>query len=104
MVTHIDGSNFEKEVKKHEGVVVADFWAEWCGPCKRYGPIFEEFAEGNKSAKFVKINVEEAPEVAAEFGVQSIPTTIFFKDGEPVGREVGILSKELLTQAIKHFE
>ena len=101
---HVDGSNFEKEVEKHKGLVVADFWAEWCGPCKRYGPIFEDFANSNKDkAKFVKIDVEASPEVAMNFGVQSIPTTMFFKDGKPVGREVGMLSKDLLAQAVKHY-
>lgn len=105
MVTHITGDNFEKEVEKYKGIVVADFWAEWCGPCKRYGPLFEEFAGENKDkAKFVKVNVEEAADVAANFGVQSIPTTIFFKNGEAIAREVGMLSKDMLASVIKHIQ
>ena len=102
MVTHVDSNTFEREVVKTSGIVFADFWAAWCGPCKRYGPLFEEFAEENKGkAKFVKIDVEAAGDIASEFGVQSIPTTIVFKDGEPVAREVGILSKDMLASILK---
>lgn len=103
MLTHADGGNFEKEVLKHKGVVAVDFWAAWCGPCKRYGPIFEEASNSLKNAKFVKVDVEAAGDIAAMYEVMSIPTTVFFKDGEPVAREVGILSKELLQQAINHY-
>ena len=105
MVTHVTDATFTKEVSKAKGIVVADFWAEWCGPCKIYGPIFEQVANENASkAKFVKINVEEANDTAAELGVQSIPTTIIFKDGEPVERHIGLLRKEVLVQKIASLQ
>lgn len=105
MVTHADSTSFEKEVINAEGLVVVDFWAEWCGPCKRYGPVFEDVAssQGGK-AKFVKVNVDQAEDVAAQLGVMSIPTTIFFKNGEPVERVTGILPKDNLIQAVEQLQ
>jgi thioredoxin 1 len=101
MVTHANDSSFEKEVVNVKGLVVVDFWAEWCGPCKRYGPIFEEVAGAHKDkAKFVKVNVDDAQDTASQLGVMSIPTTIFFKNGEPVERVTGILPKDGLIEAI----
>lgn len=94
---HATDATFDKEVTNAKGPVFVDFWAEWCGPCRRYGPLFEEFSKENEGkAKFVKVNVEEAQDVASKFGVQSIPTTIIFKNGEEAAREVGILSKDML--------
>ncbi len=102
MVTAVTSETFSTEVTKAKGIVVADFWAEWCGPCKMYGPKFVKFAEANATrAKFVKVNVEDAEQIASQFGVQSIPTTIFFKDGKEILRETGILSEQYLDDAIK---
>jgi thioredoxin 1 len=102
MVQHVTSTDFSKEVLHAKGLVVADFWAEWCMPCRRFGPIFEEVSVAHSSkAKFVKIDVEAAGDVASELGVQAIPTTIFFKDGLEVDRVVGLLSKEMLVQKIQ---
>lgn len=94
--------NFEQEVKKSTKPVVVDVFAEWCGPCQQMAPIVEELEkEHGDSYKFVKVNVDESREIAIEFGVSSIPTFVFFKDGKIKGKETGYLSKEDLAEKIK---
>lgn len=101
MVAHVSSGDFAKEVLKAKGIVVVDFWAEWCGPCKRYGPEFEKAsAEHGSKAKFFKLNVDEAQDIAAQFGVMSIPTTVFFKDGVQVDEAIGIFSSAQLGERI----
>lgn len=94
--------NFEQEVKKSEKPVIVDVFAEWCGPCQQMTPIVEELEKehGNKY-KFVKVNVDESREIAVEFGVSSIPTFVFFKDGKIKGKETGYMSKDDLVDKIK---
>lgn len=88
---HVDDANFESEVLKSELPVIVDFFAEWCGPCKMMGPIFEEVgAKFEGKVKFAKLNVDEAREAAMKYGVMSIPTLITFKDGEAVQTMVGL--------------
>lgn len=100
---NITDSNFEQEVAKHKGVVVVDFYADWCGPCKIMAPIFEETSKKLKEAKFVKLNVDNARETASEFGVMSIPTLIIFKDGEEVERLMGVQQKDQFANLIKRY-
>ncbi len=89
--------NFEAEALKAEGPVLVDFFAEWCGPCKMLGPILEELAgEYDGKVKIGKLDVDANPTVAGKYGVQSIPTIIFFKGGEEVDRVMGFQSKEAL--------
>jgi thioredoxin 1 len=91
--------NFKDEIAK--GVVLVDFFATWCGPCKMLAPVIEELAEEYEGkAKIGKLDVDQAPHVAGEFGVQSIPTLIVFKDGKEVDRMVGFQGKEALKEHI----
>jgi thioredoxin 1 len=90
--------NFKDFLKK--GNVVIDFWADWCGPCKMLGPIFEELSKEIKIAHFAKVNVDETGNLAADNGVRGMPTLVLFKNGEEVDRIVGFSSKESLKRKI----
>ena len=102
MATHkADNSNFEAEVLKSDIPVVVDFWAEWCGPCKMIAPSLEEISnEMEGKVKIAKLNMDENPELAAQYGVRSIPTLLMFKDGEPVAIQVGAAPKNKLSDWI----
>jgi thioredoxin 1 len=90
---HLNDSNFEAEISSN-ALVVADFWAPWCGPCRALGPIIEQVAdEVGPEISVAKINIDENSELANRFGVQSIPTIIFFKNGIEVRRSVGLSTK-----------
>lgn len=93
--------NFKKEVLEAKDVILIDFWATWCMPCKRQGVILEEMAAGGVNVG--KIDVDEQPELAAQFGVMSIPTLLIFKDGKEVERFVGLRSKEELEQVLNRY-
>ena len=91
----ITNENFEQEVLKSDIPVLVDFWAVWCGPCQMVGPILSEIAEENEGKiKVGKVNVDEQPELARQFGIMSIPTMIVFKGGEPAAKTVGVQPKE----------
>lgn len=95
MAQHFTDENFAEEVLRSEKPVLVDFYAEWCGPCKMMGPVIDEVAEEMKDTWLVcKVNVDEAPEAAGKYGVQSIPTLIVFKKGEETNRSMGFKSKE----------
>ncbi|MBB6638036.1 thioredoxin [Cohnella thailandensis] len=101
MAVVVTKDNFNSTVS--EGVTLLDFWAPWCGPCKMQLPIVEELSEELKgSATVGKINVDEEPELASQFGVMSIPTLILFKDGQPVDKLVGLQSKDSLKNKIQN--
>jgi thioredoxin 1 len=101
-VSEVNDTNFDAEVLKSPAPVLVDFWAPWCGPCRRIAPIVEELAtEHSGSAKFVKVNVDESPRIAADYDIHSIPTLMIFKNGDVVDRFVGLQPKSRLDSALR---
>lgn len=90
----ITKDNFQTEVLSAQGIVLVDFWAAWCGPCRMLSPVVDEIAAENPHVKVGKINVDEQRELAGQFRIESIPTLIVFKDGLAVHRLVGVQPKE----------
>jgi thioredoxin 2 len=92
---NISDSTFDSEVMSYPGAVIVDAWAPWCGPCRMIGPILEQLAkEYAGQVKIAKLNVDENPGVASRYGIRSIPTMLFFKDGQMVNTQVGALPRE----------
>ncbi len=99
---HITESQFDEEVLKAEGKVLVDFYADWCGPCKMLAPILEEVAEQlGDEVKIVKINVDEAQNIAQTYGVMSIPTVYLFDSGAKINRFVGVQPKEQIVDFVR---
>jgi len=100
-IVNITKNNFDSEVLKSDGVVILDFWATWCGPCRALGPILESFATKNSNVKVGKVNVDEESELAGKFEIMSIPTLIIFKNGELINKSVGLVSESKIAELIK---
>ena len=99
---HVTAADFETKVLKASKPVLTDFWAEWCGPCKMIAPILEQIAEEYGDQLLVaKLDVDDSPQVAMRYGVQSIPTLILFKNGQEVERLIGYMPKDRLMARIK---
>lgn len=92
-VIHIDRNNFQREVLNSDRPVLLDFWAPWCAPCRMVGPILDEIAEERSDVKVAKINIDEQPELASQFGVMSIPTLMVMKEGKIVQQAMGARPK-----------
>ena len=100
-VGKVSDATFESEVIKATSPVVVDFWAEWCGPCRMIAPALEEIAGSlGEKVKIVKLNVDENPQTAAKYGIQSIPTLMIFKAGQMASRQIGAAPKLKLEQWI----
>jgi len=101
-VSEVNDSNFDAEVLRSNQPVLVDFWAPWCGPCRRIAPIVEELATQHAgSAKVVKVNVDDSPNVSAKYSVHSIPTVLIFKNGDVVESFVGLQPKNRLDEALR---
>lgn len=102
-ISHVTDQNFSQEISS--GLVLADFWAPWCGPCKMIAPVLEEVdTEMSEDLKIVKLNVDENQATASQYGVMSIPTLIVFKDGEIADKIIGFQPKEALVDRLQQLK
>ena len=100
-VVNITNANFKEEVLESDKKVLVDFWAPWCGPCRMVSPIVDEIAEENSAIKVAKINIDEQPQLASQYGVMSIPTLMVFENGDVVDKAVGARNKSFILQMLE---
>ena len=100
-VIEVTKENFQSEVLQSNKTVLIDFWAQWCGPCRMLSPVVDEIANEQTQIKVCKINVDNEPELATQFGVMSIPTLVVIKDGKVVNQSVGAQPKENILTMVK---
>lgn len=100
IVHHLNKEEFDKKLAS-ENLLLVDFWAAWCGPCKMLAPVIEELAdEYIGKVTVAKVNIDENPDLAVRYGIQSIPTVMLFKDGKPIGKEIGLKPAGAFTKMI----
>ncbi len=100
-ITTITTDNFEEEILKSDKTTLVDFYADWCGPCQMMSPIIDEISEELTDVKFGKVNIDDYPEIAANYGIMSIPTLLIFKNGELNNTFVGVTAKDKILDALK---
>lgn len=100
----INNNEFINEVENKDGLVVVDFFATWCGPCKMLSPVYETLGnEMAEKANFLKVDIDQSIELAQEFEVSTVPTVIIFKDGKPVDRLIGFIPKDNLKKKVESY-
>ncbi len=99
-ITMLNADNFDQEVRQASGTILVDFYADWCGPCKMQSPIVDALAEEMEGVKFCKLNIDDDPQLAMEFGVMSIPTIMILKDGEITYKQPGLLQKKQIVELL----
>lgn len=100
-ILKVNSENFEEEVLNSKNTVLVDFYADWCGPCKMLSPVIDQIAEENQDIKVVKVNVDNAQDLAMKYQVMSIPTLVVIKEGKEINRSVGLRDKAEIVNMIK---
>ena len=104
MIKHIKDNEYESEVINKEGVVLVDFYANWCGPCMMLSPILEDIGNSRSGYNIVKVNVDECPEATNLLGIDTIPTLVIYKNGKILSKHVGLMSREEITYELDKVE
>lgn len=100
-IINITSENFNSEVLQREDAILLDFWATWCGPCRMIAPVLEEIAKENPSVTIGKVDVDNESQIAANFGIMSIPTLVVMKDGKPMATKIGLCGKEEILKLLE---